>query len=208
MASLSERLRSETWALHTQVERSGIMPAFLRGQIERSRYCTMLRNLHEIYLALETTPSACTGVSAISAILRPELTRAPALCDDLRHLHGADWNRALYLSPAAVAYAAHLRQLAMTRPQLLLAHAYVRYLGDLSGGQILQGIVSRALRLHDGHGTRFYQFPEPPGPAALARDFRAALDAIEIDDDGTDAIIAEAKSAFVRHAELFRELAG
>ncbi|MCK7500861.1 MAG: biliverdin-producing heme oxygenase [Comamonadaceae bacterium] len=40
------------------------------------------------------------------------------------------------------AYVARLRWLDRHDPGRLLAHAYVRYLGDLSGGQVVQRIVA------------------------------------------------------------------
>lgn len=42
----------------------------------------------------------------------------------------------------------------------LLAHSYIRYVGDLSGGQILRRSVAKAYKLEDqeGLGTSFYGF--------------------------------------------------
>ena len=64
--------------------------------------------------------------------------------------------------PAPVhAYVSHLRYLASsaaTAPSLL-AHAYVRYLGDLSGGQVIRGRIKRAYGLKGDDGIRFFLFP-------------------------------------------------
>lgn len=45
-------------------------------------------------------------------------------------------------------------------PTSLLAHSYVRYLGDLSGGQIIRGMVSKTYGLDEnaGPGLSFYAF--------------------------------------------------
>lgn len=43
-------------------------------------------------------------------------------------------------------------------PSPLLAHAYVRYLGDLSGGQFIKRRIVKAYELEDGFGTTFYDF--------------------------------------------------
>jgi len=48
-ASLAERLKTETRALHTSAERSTFMGVLLRGRMERPAYCALLRNLHAIY---------------------------------------------------------------------------------------------------------------------------------------------------------------
>lgn len=44
------------------------------------------------------------------------------------------------VAPTAGLYVTRLTALIHKEPLLLLAHAYVRYLGDLSGGQMLLGV--------------------------------------------------------------------
>ncbi len=51
---LAGRLRAATKELHTVVERAGVMQPLLRGQLPRTDYLRLLRNLHPIYHALET----------------------------------------------------------------------------------------------------------------------------------------------------------
>jgi hypothetical protein len=60
-------------------------------------------------------------------------------------LHGPGWAHRLTTVPAAAAYATTCKQLSATRPALLAAHVYVRYLGDLNGGQMLSRIVAKGL---------------------------------------------------------------
>jgi heme oxygenase len=70
--------------------------------------------------------------------------------------------------PPLSAYTAHLHALSATQPALLLAHAYVRYLGDLSGGQVLRRRVAKAYALDaDGAGVEFW--------------FREGIDAADAD---------------------------
>ena len=103
-------------------------------------------------------------------------------------------------------YVARLDHLSRTRPPLLAAHAYVRYMGDLSGGQILREVVRRGLRLTDGAGTAFYTFAGDADAEAIKRAFRAALDALPVDDDLAQDIVAEARDSFALHIRLFEEL--
>ena len=57
----------------------------------------------------------------------------------------------------------------------LIAHAYTRYLGDLSGGQILQRLLARSLELRPSE-LSFYDFPRFSDLDALKADYRKALD--------------------------------
>lgn len=77
----------------------------------------------------------------------------------------------LFASPphAITAFTSRLTDISATRPALLLAHAYVRYLGDLSGGQLVRSRIRRVYALDPASsdpstdsasqaGTQFYEF--------------------------------------------------
>lgn len=208
LPSLAERLRAGTQGLHREVERAGIMPALLRGQLDRPRYCALLRSLHAVYAALEPALLRHADRADLAPVCVPVLFRQQALAEDLTALHSPKWSEAWPLQPAAIDYVARLHTLADTRPELLAAHAYVRYLGDLSGGQMLRRIVAQSFGLRDGLGTRFYDFGDAAQVAAHLQVFRAGLAAIEGSESQQDALVAEARSAFERHRALFVELAG
>jgi len=101
-----------------------------------------------------------------------------------------------------------------------LAHAYVRYLGDLSGGQIIRQRITKAYALDrdDGRGIAFYRFGtlESPdavaGPSDLRRikvQFRRRLDESVEDDQKVKAILVEeANLAFRLNEGLFSSLQG
>jgi heme oxygenase len=203
-APLAERLKAETRALHTSAERSVFMGALLRGQLERAAYGALLRNLHAIYAVLEPALERHAGDPAIAPVYLPSLWRTRSLEHDLLALHGPRWADELALQPAAAAYVARLRELDGSQPELLLAHAYVRYLGDLSGGQMLSGIVARSFH-HDA--VAFYEFGDALATKELTQAFRAGLAAVPVDEAQTDALVREARLSFGLHQRLFDELA-
>lgn len=204
--ALAARLRTATQDLHRQVERAGVMPDLLHGRLPRADYLALLRNLHAVYDALEAGLSRHAGHAQLAPLCQPGLPRLDALTRDLDQLHGPDWDRQLPLQPAARAYGEHLRALADDRPPLLAAHAYVRYLGDLSGGQMLARIVAQGLQLPPGQGVAFYDFGPPQQVIERAQAFRAALDRLAPDEASAQALVDEALDAFARHRELFEQL--
>jgi len=191
---LALRLRQATAARHREVEDSALISRLLRGQLDRHDYCRLLRNLHPIYATLE---ARLPETALPQAIRDPRLARRAALEADLETLHGPDWQQ-LPLTVAAHAYQAHLQTLDAVR---LGAHAYVRYLGDLAGGQPLGRIVGDCY----GVGVAFHRFPEP-GAGPLAAAFRAALDTLPLAEAEAQTMVDEAVSAFARHAALFAAL--
>jgi len=110
------------------------------------------------------------------------LARAPALAADISYLlqvPESSWkshpiHTALTSSPAAplTAYVSRIQELSDSAdPSPLLAHAYVRYLGDLSGGQMIRHKLAKAYQLDEqlGLGLAFYAFKslDTPKPASL-----------------------------------------
>ncbi|AOF82529.1 heme oxygenase family protein [Methyloversatilis sp. RAC08] len=204
-AGLAARLRTETAPLHRHAERSGLMARLLQGRIETRAYCSLLRSLHLIYDALESGLALHAGRPDIAPLCLPELPRTAALHDDLCALHGSSWSDDILPTKAAIEYAARLKALSVEQPALLASHSYVRHLGDLHGGQVLGRVVSGALQLQDGRGTRFYAFDGEVG--SLIRRYRDGLDTLPQDAARIDALVAEAQSGFRRHIAMFDELA-
>jgi len=200
---LSQRLREATRGLHSAAERAGLMPALLRGELPLAGYAALLWQLLPIYEALESALALASKAGPGRGDVPrfdPALARCAALRADLAHLQTRlDASAVAGLTAPARAYAAHLLTLP---PPLLAAHAYVRYLGDLAGGQVLARIVGRAYGLQTD-GLRFYRFDGEP--AALSQGLRAVLDGLPAEVG--EAIVAEARSAFQRHVDLFEALA-
>lgn len=193
-APLTSRLREATRALHTEAERAGVMPQLLRGDLPLPRYVALLHQLHALYGALESALQAKQPSGRLP--LLAALARSAALRADLEHLDPQGEPR---LTVPMRDYVAHLGTVA---PHRLMAHAYVRYLGDLAGGRVLHRIVARAYGLEQD-GLRFYAFDGDP--AQLGLSLRAELDAVPAAHHAD--IVAEAQAAFRRHVELFEALA-
>ncbi len=182
------------------------MAALMRGDVDRLAYCVLLRNLAALYAALEPALVRHAAHPLLAPVHAPALFRSAALERDLALLHGGGWAEEILLLPAAVTYVARLRELDDAQPGLLLAHAYVRYLGDLSGGQMLRRVVAQNPALGGGQGIAFYDFGDAPATRALTEAFRAGLAAIRPEPPEADALVIEAQRAFELHQRLFSEL--
>ncbi len=204
--TLAARLRAETRSRHAQAERAGIMPALLQGRMDRGAYVRLLLNLHAIYAALEAGLTQHADHPHVAPICFPALFRVLALRADLQVLAPGAPTETHGLCPATHAYVARLQHLTDHQPEGLVAHAYTRYLGDLSGGQMLGEIVARSLGLSGEMGVEFYRFGTPAEVGAHLQKFRAGLDLLPLDGAACDRVVSEAAGAFDRHIELFEEL--
>jgi heme oxygenase len=110
---------------------------------------------------------------------------------------------------ASEAYVRRIRLVAAAEPIRLIGHVYTRYLGDLSGGQILARIAERSLGLAHGAGLDFYDFEEVADIPAMKTLFRARLDELDaLPEYERAAVIDEAITAFRHNIAVFDQLKG
>lgn len=186
-------VRECTKLVHRQAERAGFIADLLHGRAMAAGYALFLRNLHPAYAALEPALTAQANHPLAAAFADPRLHRLDALAADLRALAGLDW-AALPLLSEAEAYAEAIHAVAHD-PVRLAGHAYARYLGDLSGGQILKPLLGRTLGLGpDALG--FYDFPAFADLAAPKLALRATLDSVAVTSGAAQAFCDEATAAF------------
>ncbi len=196
-APLSQQLRGATRDLHRAAESTALVRALLRGELDRGAYAALLAQLQALYAALEQGLERHAVEAGFAAFEFHALRRLPALADDLRTLGEAP----APLQPATQVFVQRLHGLADGgHAPRLIAHAYVRYLGDLNGGQSLRRAVRGAPALAAA-GTAFYDFHDAP---AVAVRFRAALDALPA--ALAPALVEEACWSFEQHRRLFDEL--
>lgn len=201
---LSVALPARTRQLHWQAERTGFVADLIRGRGSRPGYLLYLRNLLPAYGALE---HGLQGAGPkIRWFARPELARLPALEADLLALAGPEWAALPVLSEGR-RYQARVAEAAAGDGTRLLAHAYVRYLGDLSGGRILRKVLARSLALPP-EALRLYDFPGIPDVEPFKARFRAALDRAGRDVADVAQVLAEADAAFQLNIELSEAVQG
>lgn len=205
---LATKLREGTKKAHTMAENVGFVKCFLKGVVEKTSYRKLVSNLYFVYSAIEEEMERHHNHPVISKIHFSELNRKDSLEKDLYYYYGANWQEQITPSPAAQAYVQRIHEIANTAPELLVAHSYTRYLGDLSGGQILKGITQRGMNLSNGEGTAFYEFDDISDEKAFKDMYRQAMNDLPIDDAAAERIVDEANAAFGMNMAMFNELEG
>ncbi|WP_406344826.1 heme oxygenase (biliverdin-producing) [Streptomyces sp. NBC_00648] len=203
----STLIRTASHEQHTEAENSGFMSALLGGRLGVEAYARYTEQLWFVYQALEEGAGALRSDPVAGPFIRPELMRTASLERDLTHLRGAGWERGVSPLPSTRAYAARVRECAVTWPAGYVAHHYTRYLGDLSGGQIIRDRAEKTWGFaRKGDGVRFYVFEAIPNPAAFKRGYRELLDAVDVDELERQRIVEECRRAFALNTAVFREL--
>lgn len=173
-------LKELTAKKHREAETQPFIKVLFSGKINPDLYATYLFNQHPMYDVLEAFARA-------NGILddMPDVRRALKINEDFRELWG---NRAERPAELAVTkdYLDHLKNLSQTKPELLLAHVYVRHMGDLAGGQMIAKKIP-------GKGL-MYQFQDAE---ALKTAIRAKL---------TEDLADEANVCFDFAIRMFQEI--
>jgi len=126
----------------------------------------------------------------------------------------------LAIPPPLSDYIQRLKEISHSNdPSALLAHSYVRYLGDLSGGQILRYTVAKAYNLDEttGIGISYYSFKELRSSKAIFHDqgeinrikewFREGINiAGEKSVEVKATVVTESHSAYILNSHLLNML--
>ncbi|XP_061703288.1 heme oxygenase 2 [Syngnathoides biaculeatus] len=205
---LSEMLAAGTKDVHEKAENTQFVKDFLRGRIRKELFKLGAVALYYTYSAMEEEIEMNKEHPHFAPLYFPsELHRHEALGRDLEYFYGPDWKDQIACSPATQRYVDRIRRVGREDPVLLVAHAYTRYMGDLSGGQVLKKVAQRALKLPPtGEGLEFYQFDAIDSAKAFKQLYRSRMNELELDAETKKSLVDEAIKAFHFNMEVFEEL--
>jgi len=205
----SKRIKEGTSKSHSAAENTKFVAAFLRGVLDPEEYRKLITNFWYVYDTMEHRIQESKDPSVqVLKQWNPLLFRTSFIERDLRYFYGPMWREKQIPSEACNKYCHRINEVFNDNQYLLIAHHYTRYIGDLSGGQILKGIAENALTLPEGEGLHFYDFPRIDDAKAFKTEYRSALDNIGFTESQENAIIAEANYAFRLNMYMFDEIQG
>jgi len=179
MESMSN-LKELTCEHHKNAERQEFVKVLMSGNIDPKVYATYLWNQFPQYEILEVM---AMGHGLFDNTF--EILRSKAILEDFRELWPKDEKPPQH-TMATKKYLTHMKTI-MNDPDKLMAHIYVRHMGDLSGGQMIKKKVP-------GSG-KFYQFDG---------DIQEIKEAIRAKTN--DSMADEAKICFDYATELFKDM--
>ncbi|WP_369197324.1 heme oxygenase (biliverdin-producing) [Streptomyces djakartensis] len=207
MESFSTVIRTASREQHEEVRGSTFLSDLLGSRLGVEAFARYTEQLWFVYDALESAAERLAGDPVAGPFVRPELFRRAALERDLEHLLGPGWHASAEALPATREYAGRITECARTWPAGYVAHHYTRYLGDLSGGQVIRATAEKAWGFASrGDGVRFYVFEQVPNPAAFKRGYWELLDALPAGELERQRVVAECKRAYELNNGVFRAL--
>jgi len=199
---ISARLRAATAVAHERAESATFVDDLMSGRLDAGQYTSLAAQLYFVYRALEQVGDDLSDDPVAAAVLDDKLRRLPRLHADLVSL-GID--------PAGItplpAVARYVEAIEATRDDAAryVAHHYTRYLGDLSGGQV----VAHRMRQHyglDDTALSFYAFDGIDKLKRYKDAYRERLNTLSLDDASVRGMLDEAVAAFGYNEALFAAL--
>ncbi|XP_035493027.2 heme oxygenase [Scophthalmus maximus] len=204
---LSEQIKKVTRESHVRAENTELMLSFQRGQVSLAQYKLLLCSLYAIYQALEEELDKNSNHAGVAPIYFPtELARLESIEKDLEYFYGQDWRDKIVVPAATKRYCHRLRQIGQENPAFLVAHAYTRYLGDLSGGQVLGRIAQKSMGLKGNEGLSFFAFPGVSSPNLFKQLYRSRMNSVELTEEERNGVLEEAVRAFEFNIQVFDDL--
>ncbi|MGL6132815.1 MAG: biliverdin-producing heme oxygenase, partial [Prochlorococcaceae cyanobacterium] len=175
--------------------------ALLAGEATPLQLAALLRALVPAYRLIEEQAPAAAAQLGASDLPWRSLARSAALEHDVATLQALPATPA---SAAAAVWLEQLRVLARQAPHRLMAHVYVRYGGDLSGGQQLAQQAGAILERYGLPRPSFWLFERP------ITELKAALhdgfEHLQLSDSEEQELLQEAEAAFHATQALLAEL--
>ncbi|NUL46606.1 biliverdin-producing heme oxygenase [Cellulosimicrobium funkei] len=205
--TLSARVRELTRADHHEAETSTFISDLMGGRRSSTDYALLLSQYEHIYHQLEDSVALArvTSPAPVADLFDPALERAPFIRQDLATLLPAvGLDEAPAELPAARAYVLRIAEVEHDHARLA-AHHYLRYLGDLSGGQAIGRTVSRHYGLTEEH-LSMYRFVGIDKPKVYKDAYRLKLDSLGFTSEQEEAFIEEAGLGFQHNKAVFQQL--
>lgn len=202
---LSSALKEQTATAHADAENSRFMAKLGGGDLDRDAVAELTLQYFHIYSALEAAVRRAAEHPAVVLIADPRLERVHALAEDLTAMTGAGWHDVAPLA-ATQRYVSELEQLGLEDGPEVVAHHYVRYLGDIAGGQVLARVFRSEYGVSED-ALHFYDFSVIGKIPPYRAQYKAALDAMNFTEDERTRLINTAKHVFDLNQAVFTDLA-
>lgn len=206
-SGLALMLDDGTRKSHSMAQNTQFVTGFFKGLANRDSYRALMTSLFFVYERMEKEMEN-SSEDSVQALDYAALRRLSPLKKDMDYFYGEAWESKIQQSPATAAYVGRVQEIAETKPYLLVAHQYTRYLGDLFGGQMMGGMARRSLNLADGDGTAFYTFDDIPSATNFITEWYESLNALDLTKEQKEEIVDEANLVFDLNVDLLQELDG
>ena len=197
-------IREKTSLLHSAAENTGYIKKLVDGIASVEGYALYIYNLEKMYKAIEDALDKNENNAVINPFVTKELYRSKLIRKDLEFLLGDKLN-SMKLLASTEACVAKIEELSETKPELVVAYAYTRFLADLFGGRTFLSLLSTSYKISN-EGLNYYQFPEINDLRGYVMKYHNMLAEINLSDEMKIDFINEVNNAYIYNLAISNEL--
>ena len=197
-------IREKTSLLHSAAENTGYIKKLVDGTASVDGYAEYIYNLEKMYKAIENALDKNENNDVVKPFVTKELYRSELMRKDLNFLLGDKLN-SMKLLASTEACVAKIEELSETKPELVVAYAYTRFLADLFGGRTFLSLLSTSYKISN-EGLNYYQFPEINDLRGYVMKYHNMLADINLSDEMKVDFINEVNNAYIYNLAISNEL--
>ncbi len=197
-------IREKTSLLHRAAENTGYIKKLVDGTASVDGYAEYIYNLEKMYKAIENALDKNENNDVVKPFVTKELYRSELMRKDLNFLLGDKLN-SMKLLASTEACVAKIEELSETKPELVVAYAYTRFLADLFGGRTFLSLLSTSYKISN-EGLNYYQFPEINDLRGYVMKYHNMLADINLSDEMKVDFINEVNNAYIYNLAISNEL--
>ena len=207
MNTFMRTIKKNSQDLHAVAENTGFLKRLMDGQASVEGYAEYLFNLYEIYKTIEFNLEKYSHNPVVKEFTTVDVYRSEAIYKDLKVLLGEKMN-SMQLLASTKAYIDKLNELGRSNPELLVAHAYTRYLADLFGGRTIYKTLEQVYKV-DYDALNYYHYEalnEDEGRKEFIMEYYEKLGKIKLNDILKEKFIDEVSNSYIYNISISNEL--
>lgn len=207
MNSFMKDIKKNSDVLHDVAEKTGFLKDLLDGKVTRESYSEYLFNLYEIYKTIEFNLEKYSTNEVVKEFAIKEVYRSEEIYKDLRFLLGEKL-KSMNILASTKAYIERINELGRKNPELLVAHAYTRYLADLFGGRTIYAMLKETYKIEE-EGLNYYKYKsleDGDSMRVFIMNYHNKLNNINLNDSLKEKFIDEVANSYVYNIAISNEL--
>ena len=194
----------ESSKLHDMAENTGFIKRLLAGNATVDTYAEYLYNLYEVYHTIEINLEKHKDNEVVKKFALPQIYRSDSIMKDLKFLLGDKLEK---LEPlmSTKSFMYRMYEISETNPELIIAHAYTRYLADLFGGRTIYQIVKEKYNI-DEKGLNYYIYDDISNLRDFVMEYHGLLNNIELTGDLKCKFLSEVNLSYIYNISISNEL--
>ncbi|WP_411168016.1 heme oxygenase (biliverdin-producing) [Clostridium sp. MB05] len=203
MNNLMIEIRDRSNTLHKAAESTGFTRRLLDKNATKESYAEYLFNLYYVYEVIENNLDKFNDLEAVSPFVTKELYRSHLIKKDLETLLG-DTSSLKPLS-STLSYVDRINSVSTQNPNLIIAHAYTRFLADLFGGRTFYSLLKDFYNVTED-GLNYYQYKDLGDMRAYVMNYHNMLNSLKLSNEEKEAFILEICNSYIYNMAISNEL--